>query len=155
MQMNTEEELELSINMKYSKLSVMCKCNIRVNELNFEIGLFYVYMWPTPTKPAINRQNTFWETDKWTCHINRKRRNFQVKYWLFMGETLSEFDKWYIILELRISAFSSSINMMRSREISLKSNLWHFQFSIWLKCSFEEVIFAENLAWIGPVVPKL
>ena len=43
--------------------------------------------------------------------INRKQRNFQEKYWLFMGETLSEYDKWYIILSLRISAFSSSTNL--------------------------------------------
>ncbi len=28
-----------------------------------------------------------------------------------MAETLSEYDKWYIILELRISAFSASINL--------------------------------------------
>ncbi len=44
---------------------------------------------------------------------------------------------------------------MRSRKISLNSNTWHFQFSIWLKCSFGEVHFAENSTWIGPVVPKL
>ena len=30
-----------------------------------------------------------------------------------------------------------------------------FNFSIWLKCSFGEVPYAENLTWIGPVVPKL
>ncbi len=42
-----------------------------------------------------------------------------------------------------------------SREISLKLNMWHFQFSIWLKCSFGEVHFAENSNWIRPVVPKL
>ncbi len=49
----------------------------------------------------------------------------------------------------------TNTNAMRSREISLNSNMWHFQFSIWLKCSFCEVHFAENLTWIGPVVPKL
>ncbi len=35
-------------------------------------------------------------------------------------------------------------NVMRSRGISGKSSMWHFQFSIWLKCSFGEVHFAEN-----------
>ncbi len=44
---------------------------------------------------------------------------------------------------------------MRSREISLKSTMWHYQFSVWLKCSFGEVYSAENPTWIGPVVPKL
>ena len=43
--------------------------------------------------------------------INRKQRNFQEKYWLFIEETLSEYDKWYIILELRISKFSTSTNL--------------------------------------------
>ncbi len=45
--------------------------------------------------------------------INRKQRHFQEKYWLFIGETLSEYDKWYIILELRISAFSASTNLKK------------------------------------------
>ncbi len=45
--------------------------------------------------------------------------------------------------------------VMWSREISQNSNMWHFQFSIWLKCSFGEVQFAEKPSWIGPVVPKL
>ncbi len=44
---------------------------------------------------------------------------------------------------------------MRSREISLKLNMWHFQISIWLECPFGEVHFAENPTWNGPVVPKL
>ena len=39
---------------------------------------------------------------------------------------------------------------MWSREISLKSNIWHFQFSIWLKCSFGEVHFVYNPTWIRP-----
>ena len=43
--------------------------------------------------------------------VNRIQRNFQEKYWLFMVETLSECGKWYIILELRISAFSASANL--------------------------------------------
>ncbi len=34
--------------------------------------------------------------------------------------------------------------VMWSREISLKSNMWHFQLSIWLKWLFGEVHFAEN-----------
>ena len=34
--------------------------------------------------------------------------------------------------------------VMQSGEISLKSNMWHFQFSIWLKCSFEEVYFTKT-----------
>ncbi len=42
--------------------------------------------------------------------------------------------------------------VMRFREISLKSIMWHFQISIWLKCSFREVHFAEHPTWIGPVV---
>ena len=32
--------------------------------------------------------------------INRKQRNFQQKYWIFMGKSLSNYDKWYIILLL-------------------------------------------------------
>ncbi len=36
------------------------------------------------------------------------------------------------------------LNVMRSRGISLKSNMWHFQFSIWLKSSLREVHFAEK-----------
>ncbi len=34
--------------------------------------------------------------------------------------------------------------VMWSREISLRSNMWHFQVSIWLKCSFGGVNFAET-----------
>ncbi len=41
---------------------------------------------------------------------------------------------------------------MQSGEISLTSNMWHFQFSIWLKCLFWEV--HENPTWLGWVVPK-
>ncbi len=48
-----------------------------------------------------------------------------------------------------------SIIVIRYRGISQKSHKWHFQFSIWLKSSLEEVHFADNLTWIGPVVPKL
>ena len=48
-----------------------------------------------------------------------------------------------------------ALYVMQSRGISWKSNMWHFQFSIWLECSLGEVHFAENLAWIRPVVPKL
>ena len=44
---------------------------------------------------------------------------------------------------------------MRSWEISWNSQIWHFQFSIWLKYSFGEVHFAENSTWIGPVVSRL
>ena len=51
--------------------------------------------------------------------------------------------------------FCFSINVMRSRGISRRSNMWHFQFSIWLMSSLGEVHFAENPTWIGPVVPKL
>ncbi len=39
--------------------------------------------------------------------------------------------------------------------ISRKLHAWHFQFSIWLKCPFEEVYFAENPIWICPVVLRL
>ena len=42
-------------------------------------------------------------------------------------------------------------NVMQSREISLKLNMWYFHFSIWLTCSLGEVRFAENPTWIGPV----
>ena len=55
----------------------------------------------------------------------------------------------YTLIYIRLSF------MMQSREISLKSNTWHFQLSIWLKSSFGEVHFAENTTWIGPVVPRL
>ena len=46
--------------------------------------------------------------------INWEQRNFQGKYWFFMVEsewTFNKIDKWYIILELRISAFSISKNL--------------------------------------------
>ncbi len=33
--------------------------------------------------------------------------------------------------------------------------MWHFQFSIWLKCSLGEVHFAENPTWISPLVSRL
>ena len=37
---------------------------------------------------------------------------------------------------------------MRSRGISRKSDMWHFQFSIWLKCSFGEVFcWKPHLNW--------
>ncbi len=42
--------------------------------------------------------------------------------------------------------------VMRSRGISQKSNMWHFQFSNWLKSSLQ---FAANHTQIKPVVPKL
>ena len=45
-------------------------------------------------------------------------------------------------------------NMMWSRKISRKSNIWHFQFSTWLKSSLRGVHFAEKPTWIGPVVPS-
>ncbi len=35
-------------------------------------------------------------------------------------------------------------HVMRSREISLKSNLWHFQFSIWLKCLLKRYILMKT-----------
>ncbi len=41
------------------------------------------------------------------------------------------------------------------KSCSRNLHMWHFQFSIWLKCSFGKVHFAENLTWIGPVVPGL
>ena len=44
---------------------------------------------------------------------------------------------------------------MQSREISQNSSMWNFQFSVWLKCSFGELHFAENPTWISPVVPRL
>ncbi len=39
----------------------------------------------------------------------------------------------------------------------LGKSVWsrHFQFSIWLKCPFREIQFAENPTWIELVVPKL
>ena len=42
--------------------------------------------------------------------------------------------------------------VMRSSGISRNSHMWHFQFSICLKCSLGEVHFAKNPTWIGPVV---
>ncbi len=45
--------------------------------------------------------------------------------------------------------------VMWCREISLKLNMWHFQFSIGLESSLGEVHFDENLTWIGPVVPNV
>ncbi len=45
--------------------------------------------------------------------------------------------------------------VIRYRGISRKSNMWHFQFFIWLQSSLGEVHFAENPTWIEPVVPKL
>ena len=45
--------------------------------------------------------------------INRKQRNFQQKYRFFMGETLSNYDKWYIILKLRVSAYLTSTNLKK------------------------------------------
>ncbi len=47
------------------------------------------------------------------------------------------------------------MNVMWSRETSVKMNMWHFYFSLWLKCSFGEVHFAENPTWIRPMVLKL
>ncbi len=41
------------------------------------------------------------------------------------------------------------------REISLKKNMWHFQFFNWLKFSFGRVHFAEKPTWIGPVFLNL
>ena len=55
----------------------------------------------------------------------------------------------------KILPFQLFQTMMWSREISLNSNIQHFQFSIWLKCSFGEEYFAGNASWIGPMVPKL
>ena len=46
-------------------------------------------------------------------------------------------------------SMSNPAIMMRSRDISLKSNLWHFQFWIRLKSSFGEIHFVENPTWIG------
>ena len=43
--------------------------------------------------------------------INRKQRNFQQKYWFYMSETLSNYDKGYIILKLRVSAFVTWTNL--------------------------------------------
>ena len=78
-------------------------------------------MWPTPIKPAVSRQNTVWDTgQKNMSQNNRKQRNFQEKYLVFMGETLSEYDKSYIILELRISAFSASTNLKHYFIIKLR-----------------------------------
>ena len=45
--------------------------------------------------------------------------------------------------------------VMLSRWISRKSNMSHFQFSIWFNSSLGEAHFAENPTWICPVVPRL
>ena len=59
--------------------------------------------------------------------INRKERNFQEQYQLFMGKTLSKYDKWYIILELWISAFSSSTNLKNLQRVLFEwVNVWQF-----------------------------
>ncbi len=39
--------------------------------------------------------------------------------------------------------------------VTITLNMWHSQFSIWLKCLFREVRFAENPTWIRLMVPKL
>ena len=42
------------------------------------------------------------------------------------------------------------------KSVDIWSRTWDiFSFLLWLKCSFGEVHFAENLNWIKPVVPKL
>ncbi len=65
--------------------------------------------------------------------------------------------KWstYYFVFCIIMHYSLGEYVMRSRDISQNSNMWHFQFSIWLKCSFGEVHFAVNSTWISPVVPRL
>ncbi len=47
---------------------------------------------------------------------------------------------WLTITQIK----EQSIFVMRSRGISRKSAMWHFQFSIWLKSSIRKVHFAET-----------
>ncbi len=80
--------------------------------------------------------------------------HFQNLHWFFVLQTcLRDFTR--VINWLNISTKLYSYILMRSSQISLKSNMWCLQFSIWLKCSFGEVHFAENPTWIGSVVSKL
>ncbi len=62
-----------------------------------------------------------------------------------------------MFLALRFCSFlaAPTYHVMWSRGIIRKLNVWHLQFSIWLKSSLGEVQFAANPTWIGPVVPKL
>ena len=62
---------------------------------------------------------------------------------------------WNSIHTLTILSLYLALYVMRSRGISRKSNMWHCQFSIWLKCSFRKAHFAENPTWISPVVLML
>ncbi len=63
--------------------------------------------------------------------------------------------KHFIQIWKRLHAVISRY-VLRSRGISLKSNImWHFQFSIWLKCPFGEVHFAENSTKIRSVVLRI
>ena len=85
-----------------------------------------------------------------TKTFDRKSTYFSWKWLCFL-----------LIYDMIISCISKTYWLttfvMRSREISLKSNMWHFQFSIWLnlKYSFGEVHSAENFTWVRQVVPKL
>ncbi len=55
-------------------------------------------------------------------------------------------------LHYRIKLYMYVMRMWSTcREISLKSNMWHFQVSVWLKYSFGEVHFAENSTWISSI----
>ncbi len=67
------------------------------------------HMWPTTTKPAVSRQNTFWDTDQINMsQINRKQNDFQKKYWFFKSEIFSKYEKYH---QLRASAFLAPTNL--------------------------------------------
>ena len=72
-----------------------------------------------------------------------------------MYSIISYKDQNEVYILIGIFHSTESQYAMWSREFSLKLNMWHFQFSIWLSCSFREVHFAENPIWIRSVVPKL
>ena len=91
----------------------------------------------------ISRHSTvkcYWEVSMLNKHQFDIRR-YLMQYWLNKISRCKD--------DLHVKFFS--IHVMQSREISLKSNMWHSQFSSWLKCSFGK----EDRTWIGPVVPKL
>ncbi len=96
---------------------------------------------------------------------------FFFKYWHSSKLDLKAawYSGWFLYWRLRENwdEFSRSSNhyfalcimphlyVMRFKENSRNSHMWHFQFPMWLKCSFRDVNFAENPTWIGPAVPRL
>ena len=87
-------------------------------------------LWSATTKPTVSPscQNTFWDTSHMS-QINRKQRNFQEKYWFFICETLSKYDKRHLFWSLDSQCF----NINKFEKLFSETHWFHWSGSQFVK----------------------